>query len=186
MSQASDNEWRRLALQFDNHRMQALWHLRTLLEYPQEHANSAREFLSAPPLNGEKVLAERIQALAGTQPKLTVWYGSMPESNGKKNWTALLHRAGEKLMSAELHTIDRSEYPDRVRYAADCVRYIIGELDEKPCILDYDADKYDGLAAPDVTELNEANLQKLWELSGKCHIRYAGLIQEFQAGEITL
>lgn len=185
MSQDSDS-WRRLALQFDEHRMMAKHHIQMMLIDPELHAEKAREFLNAAPLSGEKVLANRIQALAGSQPKLTVWYGSMPESNGKKNWTALLHRAGESMMGAELHTIDRSEYPDRVRYAADCVRYIIGELDEKPFILDYDADKYDGLVIPDAPDLNEANLQKLWELANGCHIKYARLIQEFQAGELIL
>jgi hypothetical protein len=74
---------------------------------------------------------------------LAVSYGPMPESNGKTNWTAILHKGD----LAEGHTIDRSEYPDRVRYAADCVRYLIGELKERPWILDYDADKHSGYVA---------------------------------------
>ena len=77
------------------------------------------------------------------QPKLTVWYGPMPESDGKTNWTALLHRADEPL-GYDGHTIDRSEYPDRVRYEADRVRYLIGELEEMPDILTYGADKHSG------------------------------------------
>ncbi|MEX3764501.1 hypothetical protein [Paraburkholderia phenoliruptrix] len=93
--------------------------------------------------------ADNILAAASAQatpavPKLSVWYGSMPESNGKTNWTAILHKGD----LVEGHTIDRSEYPDRVRYAADCVRYLIGELPERPWILDYDADKRSGCAAP--------------------------------------
>lgn len=40
-------------------------------------------------------------------------------------------------------TIDRSEYPDRVCYEADRVRFVIGEIDKEPWVLDYDADKCD-------------------------------------------
>lgn len=43
------NQWRGLALQFDNHRMQALYHLKALLQYPTEHAEAARTFLASPP-----------------------------------------------------------------------------------------------------------------------------------------
>jgi len=75
--------------------------------------------------------------------KLSVWYGSMPESNGKTNWTAILHKGD----IAEGITIDRSEYPDRVRYEADRMRWMIGEIDKKPWILDYDADKHSGYVA---------------------------------------
>ena len=70
-----------------------------------------------------------------TQPKLQVWFGSMPESNGKTNWTAILH-SGDFTDGIQL---ERSEYKDRVRYEADRARYLIGELTERPCILDYDS-----------------------------------------------
>lgn len=82
--------------------------------------------------------------------ELAVWEGAMPESNGKSNFTALLYRKGAKGfdMSEDGFTIDRSEYPDRVRYEADRVRYLIGEIAERPCIIDYDADKHSGYAAP--------------------------------------
>lgn len=84
---------------------------------------------------------------ADRKPELTVWYGSMPESNGKANWTAILHRKGEgRCMDG--FTIDRSEYPDRVRYSADRVRYLIGEKSERPSILDYDADAHSGYVKP--------------------------------------
>jgi hypothetical protein len=83
------------------------------------------------------------QASEAVRPALAVWYGSMPESNGKSNWTAILHRKGDGLMDGPHVTIDRSEYPDRVRYEADRVRYLIGEIDKEPWILDYDADKCD-------------------------------------------
>jgi hypothetical protein len=76
--------------------------------------------------------------------KLTVWYGSLPESNGKSNFTAILHR-GDVTRGI---TIERSEYPDRVRYEADRMRWMIGELAQEPFILDYDADKHSGYKPP--------------------------------------
>ncbi len=76
--------------------------------------------------------------------KLTVWYGSMPESNGKSNFTAILYRGD---VSKGI-TIERSEYPDRVRYEADRMRWMIGELEQEPFILDYDADKHSGYVGP--------------------------------------
>lgn len=69
-------------------------------------------------------------------PPLQVWFGSMPESNGKENWTAILHRG--KL--SEGITIERSEYKDRIRYEADRMRWMIGELADEPDILAYDPD----------------------------------------------
>ncbi len=59
-------QWRNLALQFDQHRMEALWHLKTLLANP-EHAEAVRAFLSAPPLSGSEVLKQRLQELAKNQ-----------------------------------------------------------------------------------------------------------------------
>ncbi|WP_318247945.1 DUF551 domain-containing protein [Klebsiella pneumoniae] len=79
-------------------------------------------------------------------PELSVWYGSMPERNGKSNWTAILHRKGECLSTGI--TIELSEYPERVRYEADRVRHIIGELKEEPDILAYDADAHSGYVKP--------------------------------------
>lgn len=86
----------------------------------------------------------------GEAVALTVWYGSMPESNGKSNFTAVLMRKGAEWMDGmtDGHTIDVSEYPDRVRYEADRVRWLIGELAEKPDMLAYDADKHSGYTAP--------------------------------------
>lgn len=80
------------------------------------------------------------------KPELTVWYGAMPETNGKTNWTAILHRKGQQIW--EGITIDRSEYPDRVRYEADRMRYLIGELPDEPDILSYDADAHSGYVKP--------------------------------------
>jgi len=96
-------------------------------------------------------LASRAAMLQGAEPvsqhpDLTVWYGSMPETNGKSNWTAILHRKGEGIQDGI--TIDRSEYPGRVLYAADRVRYLIGEKPDRPYILDYDGDKHSGYVKP--------------------------------------
>lgn len=60
----AEAEWRRLALQFDGHRMQAIWHLKCMLKDPEAHREAAEKFLSAGPLSGEEVLAQRIEAIA--------------------------------------------------------------------------------------------------------------------------
>lgn len=83
---------------------------------------------------------------ADGKPELTVWYGSMPETNGKTNWTAMLHRKGQHPW--EGITIERSEHPDRVRYKSDRMRHLIGELSEEPDILEYDADAHSGYVKP--------------------------------------
>lgn len=75
-------------------------------------------------------------------PRLAVWFGALPESNGKQNWTAILHRADESMMDGV--SIECSEYTDRVRYTADRLRHLIGQLPEAPDILTYDS----GLQAP--------------------------------------
>jgi hypothetical protein len=95
---------------------------------------------------------------------LDVWYGPMPESNGKTNWTAILHR-GDVTSGI---TIDVSEYPDRVRYEADRMRWMIGELDEEPFILDYDADKHSGYVA-NVAQGAEAVCEHEWAPMTKPH-----------------
>lgn len=77
-----------------------------------------------------------------TQPQLTVWEGAMPESNGRSNFTALLVRKDGGIFDTDAHTIAQSEYPGRVKYEADRVRYLIGELAERPDILAYDADTH--------------------------------------------
>ncbi|MGO0650684.1 hypothetical protein [Citrobacter freundii] len=94
-------------------------------------------------VNGSR--AAMLQGADG-KPELTVWYGSMPETNGKTNWTAMLHRKGQHPW--EGITIDCSEYPDRVRYEADRMRHLIGELADEPDILAYDADAHSGYVNP--------------------------------------
>jgi hypothetical protein len=107
-----------------------------LSEYPDEGATLLSDEISPAPI------ASASEAVPVAS--LTVWYGSMPESNGKTNWTAILHKGD----IASGMTIDRSEYPERVRYVADRVRWLIGELDKEPFILDYDADKHSGYTHP--------------------------------------
>ncbi len=110
----------------------------------EQHTQIVAAMIAAPhPVSGER---------------LSVWEGPMPESNGKTNYTAILHKGD----ISEGITIARSEYPDRVRYEADEARWLIGERAERPYILDYDADKHSGYtpppkqAAQDVAGLVEA------------------------------
>lgn len=85
--------------------------------------------------------------------EVTVWFGAMPETNGKMNWTAMLVRKDAAGMEAHIDgiTLMRSEYKDRVRYEADRMRYLIGELDEEPFILDYDENLIDNPQFPQMT-----------------------------------
>lgn len=82
---------------------------------------------------------------ADARVALSVWYGAMPESNGKINWTAILVRDGD---IASGYTFARSEYEDRVRYEADSMRFIIGEVAERPDLMAYDPDKHSGYVYP--------------------------------------
>lgn len=119
---------------------------RSTFEYHSQQGNKVQTIIHGVTLTAMIELKERRAAMlqgADGKPELTVWYGAMPESNGKANWTAILHRKGEgRCMNG--FTIDRSEYPGRVLYAADRVRYLIGEKSERPSILDYDADAHSG------------------------------------------
>ena len=88
-----------------------------------------------------------VAALPPAVPALSVRYLSMPESNGRENWTAILYADGKDDMT-DGYCFARSEYPDRVRYDADRMRYLIGETDKRPYILDYDADKCSDYVPP--------------------------------------
>lgn len=77
------------------------------------------------------------------QPRLTVRLLSFPESNGKRNWTALLTRVDEwdeLVGNCGGVTIARGEYWNRVAYAAQEVRLLIGERNVAPDLLDYGYD----------------------------------------------
>lgn len=94
--------------------------------------------------DGYDAMHKAMLAAAPERERLTVWEGTMPESNGKTNYTAILHKGD----ITEGMTIARSEYPDRVRYEADLVRWLIGERAERPWITDYDDQKHSGYVPP--------------------------------------
>ena len=77
------------------------------------------------------------------QPRLTVCLQSFPESNGKRNWTAMLVRVNEwdgLIGNCGGITIDRGEFWNRVAYEAERAKLLIGERDTEPHILDYGDD----------------------------------------------
>ena len=79
----------------------------------------------------------------GRQPHLTVKVLSFPESNGKRNWTALLVRVdawGGLIGNCGGITIDRGECWNRVAYEAERAKLLIGERDTEPDIMDYGDD----------------------------------------------
>jgi len=119
------------------------------------HSNSLAELPGI--LNTMQAQIEALTARlgAGAVPdSLTVWFGSMPESNGKQNWTAILHKGD----ITEGFTLARSEYHDRVRYDADSVRYLIGEIETEPSILNYDGELIAAPKAPEAVPLSEFRL----------------------------
>jgi hypothetical protein len=135
------------------------------LEAERQRADAAHKYGSERDAENESLmltvgrLRVEIEALKGEQVPvaLTVWYGSMPETNGKENWTAIIHRKGACI--SEGITIDRSEYPDRVRYEADRMRCLIGEIQDEPDILAYDADKRSDYVYPVTAPKNPVVLQ---------------------------
>lgn len=115
-------------------------------------------------------VADKIVALIDAQrPALTVWYGPMPESNGKSNFTAVLHRKDEKGfdMFTEGITIERGEYPDRVRYEADKVSWMIGQREVKPELWDegYDFDKHSGYVKPGTPDFDAIKDKRMSEMT---------------------
>ncbi|MFC3208087.1 hypothetical protein [Aquamicrobium soli] len=70
----TESQWRDLALQFDGHRIQAMCLLRAIAADKAGKAE-IEVFLSAPPLSGEQVLADRIAAIgAGGQAVQDTWF----------------------------------------------------------------------------------------------------------------
>ena len=88
---------------------------------------------------------------------LSVWEGAMPESNGRSNFTVILHTGD----LTEGICVYRSEYPDRARYEADCFRHLIGDpaFPGKPFVCDYDAEKHSGYVKPYTAPPELAELQ---------------------------
>ena len=77
------------------------------------------------------------------QPGLTVRLTSFPESNGKRNWTALLMRVDKwdgLVGNCGGISLARGELWNRVAWEAECAKFLIGERDTEPFILDYGDD----------------------------------------------
>ena len=97
----------------------------------------------------EAYLEHRISQLeqklsdAEKHPRLTVKLQAFPESNGKRNWTALLVRVdkwGGLIGNCGGISIAHGELWNRVAYEAERTKLLIGERDTEPCILDYGED----------------------------------------------
>lgn len=75
--------------------------------------------------------------------ELTVIVRQYPESNGRRNWTAMFVRK-EKfdglIGNGGGITIERGEHWNRVAYAAERARFLLGERNTEPFILDYGVD----------------------------------------------
>lgn len=72
--------------------------------------------------------------------QLTVRIVSFPESNGKRNWTAMFVRTkpwGGLVGNAGGITIARGEFWNRVAYEAERARCLLGERATEPSILAY-------------------------------------------------
>lgn len=77
------------------------------------------------------------------QPELKVEVVSYPESNGRRNWTALIRRVEpfDGLVGTGGGVVlDRGEYWNRVAYAAERAKFLIGLRDKEPFIHDYGDD----------------------------------------------
>jgi hypothetical protein len=64
-----ENEWRKLALQFDAHRMSALAHLRAMVQDPAKHADVAREFLASRPPAAQPAVPDAFGTREGEHPQ---------------------------------------------------------------------------------------------------------------------
>lgn len=78
-----------------------------------------------------------------TQPQLTVRLRSYPESNGRRNWTADFVRVEPfkgLIGTAGGIAIGHGELWNRVAYAAERARFLLGERATEPSIREYGAD----------------------------------------------
>ena len=94
-------------------------------------------------LRAARAPADSVLEEAAQQPRLTVRITAFPESNGKQNWTALLVRADKwdgLVGNCGGISLARGELWNRVAYKAECARFLIGERDTEPFILDYGDD----------------------------------------------
>ncbi len=94
---------------------------------------------------GKTEVADEGKTAAAAQvlPRLAVRVVSYPESNGKRNWTALLTREakwGGLIGNSGGVTLARGELWNRVAYEAERARFLLGQRDTEPFILDYGDD----------------------------------------------
>lgn len=78
-----------------------------------------------------------------SKPTLTVVLRSFPESNGKRNWTAMFKRTtpfNGLVGNCGGITIARGEFWNRVAYEAERARVLLGERQTEPSIVDYAKD----------------------------------------------
>lgn len=95
------------------------------------------------------------------QPEFTVRLVSYPESNGKRNWTAQFVRKGgfDGLVGTGVGiTFSHGELWNRVAFDFERARFLLGERDTEPFILDYGND----ITTPDqwAGESNEQRWRK--------------------------
>ena len=86
-------------------------------------------------------LRAEVEALQKTQ--LTVRLTSFPETNGRRNWTALLvrkHPWDGLIGNCGGITVAHGELWNRVAYEAERAKFLIGERPDEPFILDYGDD----------------------------------------------
>lgn len=77
------------------------------------------------------------------QPRLKVVVKTFPESNGRRNWTAMFKREepwGGLVGNCGGITIAHSEHWNRVAYVAERARYLLGLRSTEPHILHYGKD----------------------------------------------
>ncbi len=89
------------------------------------------------------------QTASSGGPKLGVLFDSMPESNGRSNWTVVLHRAKDSGLDMFSNGVQvhRSESYGQARYQADRLRFLIGDIPDRPDILEYDSGLSEGMRA---------------------------------------
>lgn len=112
-------------------------------DHPESLHDTLPVVILAKDLRAMLAAAPALTAAPSAQPRLTVRVQSFPESNGKRNWTALLVRVnpwGGLIGNCGGITIDRGEFWNRVAYEAERARLLIGERDTEPDVLDYGDD----------------------------------------------
>lgn len=111
---------------------------------PEDHELRERVMKSAAPAPADPLAtATGLPAQELEQPRLTVRLTSFPESNGKRNWTAMFKRTGKfdgLIGNAGGITIARGECWNRVAYHAEEARFLLGERGTEPDIMAYGDD----------------------------------------------